>query len=95
MADQPKGVSADTVIAELLAIANRENLALQERIAAAEARIDRFKGDLEELAARHSWPPPKIDQFTGHLELRLETALAGGKLDTGHAAIFQRALKRL
>jgi len=77
MAEQPKGVSADSVMADIMAIVSREGVSPQERMSALDARIDRFKTDLEELAARHSWPPPKIDHFTGHLEHRLEAALAG------------------
>jgi len=95
MAEQPKSVSADTVMADILAAASREDASLNERIAAVEARIDRLKSDLEELTARHSWPPPKIDHFMGHLEHRLETALAGGQLKSDDIVIFQRALKRL
>ena len=95
MAIEPKRVSADAVMEDLLAIANRNGDPLKDRLVAVAARIDRFKTDLEELAIRHQWPPPKIDQFTGHLEHRLETSLADSQLKTEHRMIYQHALKRL
>ena len=95
VAIKPPGVSADAVIGDLKAIADREDEPMKDRLAAADARIDRFKIDHAELAPRHGWPQPKIDQFTAHLGQRLETALASGRLNPDQFIIFQRALERL
>jgi hypothetical protein len=95
MVAKPPGVSADAVIGDLMAIAGGEKERLEDRIAAAEARINRFKIDLAELATRHGWPQPKLDQFTGHLTERLAKALASGRLNPDQFIIFQRALERL
>ena len=95
MVAKPPGVSADAVIGDLMAIAGGEKVRLDDRIAAAEARINRFKIDLAELAIRHGWPQPKLDQFTGDLGQRLEKALASGRLNPDQFIIFQRALERL
>ena len=95
VAIKPPGVSADAVIGDLKAIADREDEPMKDRLAATDARIDRFKIDLAELATRHGWPQPKIDQFTGHLGDRLEKALAGGRLKGEQVIIFQRALQRI
>jgi hypothetical protein len=95
MVAKPPRVSADAVIGDLMAIAGGEKERLEDRIAAAEARINRFKIDLAELATRHGWPQPKLDQFTGHLAERLAKALASGRLNPDQFIIFQRALERL
>ena len=95
MVTKPPGVSADAVIGDLMAIAGGGKERLEERLAAAEARIYRFKIDLAGLATRHGWPQPKIEQFTSHLGQRLETALAGGRLKPDQVIIFRRALERL
>ena len=95
MVAKPPGVSADAVVGDLMAIAEGQEQRLEERLAAAEARIARFKADLAELANRHGWPQPKIDQFTGHLGDRLEKALAGGRLKAEQVIIFRRALQKL
>lgn len=95
MVTKSPGVSADAVIGDLRAIVGGETERLEDRVAAAEARINRFKRDLAELATRHGWPQPRIDQFTGHLEDRLEKALASGQLSSDELIILHRALERL
>ena len=95
MVTKPSGVSADAVIDDLMAIAGAEDEPLDDRVAAAEVRTDRFKIDLAELATRHGWPQPKIDQFTGHLTDRLEKMLASGRLNPDQFTIFHGALERL
>lgn len=95
MVTKSPGVSADAVIGDIMAIVGGEKGRLEDRLAAAEARIDRFKIDLAELANRHGWPQPRIDQFTGHLGDRLENALASGRLSPDEFIIFHRALERL
>ena len=95
MVAKPPGVSADAVIGDLMAIAGGEKERLEDRLAAAEARINRFKIDIAELATRHGWPQPKLDQFTGHIGERLEKALASGRLSPDQIIILHRALERL
>ena len=95
MTSQHTGISAEMVMADLQTMASRAEISLSERVEATETPIDCDKGDLEGLAIRHARPPPKIDQFTGQLERRLEIALSSGKLKTEWTEVFQRTLKRL
>ena len=95
MVAKPSRVSADAVNGDLMAIAGGEKQRLDDRLAAAEARINHFKISLAELATRHGWPQPKLDQFTDHLGQWLEKALASERLNPDQVVIFQRALERL
>ncbi len=95
MVTKSPGVSADAVIGDLMAIVGGEKERLEDRVAAAEARINRFKMDVAELATRHGWPQPRIDQFTGHLGDRLEKVLASGRRSPDELIILRRALERL
>ena len=95
MVTKSPGVSADAVIGDLMAIVGGEKELLEDRVAAAEERINRFKMDLAELATRHGWPQPRIDQFAGHLGDRLAKAVASGRLSPDELIILHRALERL
>jgi len=95
MVAKPSRVSADAVIGDLMAIAGGEKQRLDDRLAAAEARINHFKISLAELATRHGWPQPKLDQFTDHLGQRLEKALTSGRLNPDQVVILKRVLERL
>ena len=95
MATEPEGVTASEVIGDLMAIADRDDELLNDRLTATEARIGSFKGVLAELAKRHGWPQAKVDHLTSQLRLRLDTALAGSRLTTERIIIFEHALGRL
>ncbi len=94
MATEPEGVTASAVIGDLMAIADRDDEPLDDRLAATEARIGSFKTVLAELAKRHGWPQAKVDHLTSQLRLRLDTALAGSRLATERIIIFEHALGR-
>ena len=95
MATEPEGVTASEVIGDLMAIADRDDEPLNDRLAATEARIGSFKTIVAELASRHGWPQAKVDHLTSQLRLRLDTALAGSRLTTERIIIFEHALGRL
>lgn len=95
MAMLPRDLTATPEIGDLLAIADGAKERLEARLAAAEARIERFRMNLAALARRHGWPQARIDYLTGQLRDRLVAALANRQLSSDRVIIFQCALETL